>query len=45
MDRFERWAREMADAQYIAVATRRAHDFYGAIGYGESATYYKKDLR
>jgi len=44
MDRFEHWAQDTADAQYIAVATRRAHDFYRAIGYTESATYYKKDL-
>lgn len=32
-------------AQHIAVATRRAHEFYRAIRYSESATYYKKDLR
>jgi len=44
MDQFEDWARRSADARYIAVATRRADDFYGAIGYAESATYYKKDL-
>lgn len=44
MHRFEAWAQQTASAQYIAVATRRAHDFYSAIGYTESATYYKKNL-
>ncbi|HEY9264492.1 MAG TPA: GNAT family N-acetyltransferase [Microlunatus sp.] len=44
MNQFEGWAQKAASAQYIAVATRRAHDFYGAIGYSESATYYKKNL-
>ncbi|GAB3923368.1 N-acetyltransferase [Microlunatus endophyticus] len=45
MERFEECARHTADARYVAVATRRADDFYRAIGYAESATYYKKDLR
>jgi len=44
MNRFEDWAREAANANYIAVATRRAHGFYAAIGYAESATYYTKNL-
>ena len=41
---FEDWARQTAGAQYIAVATRRAHDFYLAVGYEESASYFKKRL-
>lgn len=44
MDYFETWSRQTAKAQYIAVATRRAHDFYRAIGYAESAIYFKKNL-
>jgi hypothetical protein len=44
MARFEHWARTSADVQYIAVATRRAHDFYRSIGYTESASYFKKVL-
>lgn len=31
-------------AAYIALATRRAADFYVAVGYGESATYFRKLL-
>lgn len=45
MNDFEQWARRTADAQYIAVATRRAGDFYRAIGYQESAVYFKKTLQ
>lgn len=41
---FEDWAHHTAGAQYVAVATRRAHAFYQAIGYAESATYFKKAL-
>lgn len=29
-------------SRLVALATRRAHSFYKAIGYDESATYYKK---
>lgn len=43
MQDFEQWSRHN-DVQYIAVATRRASDFYTAIGYTESATYFKKVL-
>jgi len=32
-------------AAYVALATRRAADFYAALGYRESATYFKKALR
>lgn len=42
MERFEDWAGQTGQAHYVAVSTRRAHDFYQAIGYAESATYFKK---
>jgi hypothetical protein len=32
-------------AAYVALATRRAGAFYDAVGYQESATYFKKILR
>ncbi len=32
-------------AAYVALATRRAGAFYDALGYQESATYFKKILR
>ncbi len=32
------------DSRLIALATRRAEDFYKAIGYEESATYFRKLL-
>ena len=32
-------------AAYVALATRRAADFYAALGYEESAAYVKKALR
>ena len=32
-------------AAYVALATRRAGDFYAALGYRESAAYVKKALR
>lgn len=32
-------------AAYVALATRRAADFYAALGYRESAAYFKKALR
>ena len=41
---FEVWARAVADAQYVAVATRRADAFYEAIDYSRSATYFKKSF-
>jgi len=40
---FERWAKDQG-AKLIALATRRAAPFYSAIGYEESATYFKKLL-
>lgn len=33
-----------AGAAYVALATRRAADFYAALGYEESAAYVKKTL-
>jgi GNAT superfamily N-acetyltransferase len=41
---FERWAREHK-AGYVAMATRRAPGFYHALGYEQSATFYRKVLR
>jgi GNAT superfamily N-acetyltransferase len=37
----ERWAERVPTA-YIALATRRAREFYRALGYEESATFFKK---
>ena len=39
----ERWARK-AGAAYISLATRRAGEFYVAVGYAESATFFTKHL-
>lgn len=43
MDEAERWAREQ-EARYVALASRRAADFYAALGYDESATFFRKLL-
>ncbi|MEU6698959.1 GNAT family N-acetyltransferase [Pseudonocardia sp. NPDC046786] len=43
MDEFERRALTTG-ALVVALATRRASDFYSALGYQESATYYRKIL-
>ena len=43
MDAFETWARERG-ARLVALATRRAAPFYSAIGYEESAVYFRKLL-
>ena len=43
LSEFERWARSR-QAQLIALATRRAAGFYQALGYEESATYFRKLL-
>jgi GNAT superfamily N-acetyltransferase len=43
MAEFERWARSR-QAQLIALATRRASGFYQALGYEESAAYFRKLL-
>lgn len=41
MDAVETWARE-SGAAYVSLATRRASDFYLALGYEESATFFRK---
>jgi GNAT superfamily N-acetyltransferase len=43
MDAFEQWAAAQGCA-LVALATRRAGPFYRALGYEESATYYRKVL-
>ncbi|MEO8261256.1 MAG: GNAT family N-acetyltransferase [Pseudolysinimonas sp.] len=43
MDAAEAWAVELG-AAYISLATRRASDFYLALGYEESATFFRKSL-
>jgi GNAT superfamily N-acetyltransferase len=39
----EDWARTRG-ASYVALATRRAAPFYQALGYEDSATYFKREL-
>jgi len=43
MQAFESWA-HARQAKLVALATRRAAPFYQAIGYEESATYFRKLL-
>lgn len=43
MDAVETWARARG-AAYVSLATRRASDFYLALGYDESATFFRKLL-
>ena len=43
MAAFERWSAARG-AKLVAVATRRAAEFYRAAGYEESATYFRKIL-
>ena len=43
MNAFEQWAAEQGCA-LVALATRRAASFYQALGYQESATYFRKVL-
>ena len=43
MRSFESWARQQG-AVLSALATRRAAEFYTAIGYEESATYFRRLL-
>jgi GNAT superfamily N-acetyltransferase len=43
MQDFERWAAERG-AKLVALATRRAAPFYQALGYQESAMYFRKLL-
>ena len=41
MSAVEQWARSLG-AAYVSLATRRAAPFYTAIGYQESATFFRK---
>jgi GNAT superfamily N-acetyltransferase len=41
MEAAEAWARAVP-AAYVALASRRAGDFYRALGYEDSATYFRK---
>jgi GNAT superfamily N-acetyltransferase len=43
MNAFEQWA-AAGDCTLVALATRRAAPFYKALGYEESATYFRKVL-
>ena len=43
VNEFERWAASQG-ARLVALATRRAEGFYHAIGYEESAAYFRKLL-
>ncbi len=43
MERAETWAREIG-AAYLALASRRAGPFYTALGYEDSAVFFKKTL-
>ena len=43
MESFEQWARQR-QSKLISLATRRAASFYTALGYEESATYFRKLL-
>jgi len=43
MNAFEAWAR-LRGSKLIGLATRRAAPFYAALGYEESATFFRKLL-
>ena len=43
MEAFETWAKKR-EVKQIALATRRASDFYEALGYEESAAYFRRRL-
>ena len=43
MARFEQWA-ATREARLVGLATRRAAGFYSALGYEESASYFRKLL-
>jgi GNAT superfamily N-acetyltransferase len=43
MSAAEHWAREQ-NAAYVSLATRRAAEFYTALGYEPSATYFKRPV-
>jgi GNAT superfamily N-acetyltransferase len=44
MENFESWAKSR-DCRLVALATRRAAEFYQCLGYIESATYFRKVIR
>jgi GNAT superfamily N-acetyltransferase len=44
VDSLETWASSVPTA-YVALASRRAGEFYLRIGYEDSATYFRKKLR
>lgn len=44
MDHFEHWSADRGGC-LVSLATRGASDFYQALGYRESATYYRKPTR
>ncbi|MBN6051984.1 GNAT family N-acetyltransferase [Nonomuraea sp. RK-328] len=44
LEECERWARARG-ARYVSMATRRAPEFYHALGYEESAAFFRKMLR
>jgi GNAT superfamily N-acetyltransferase len=44
LEEFELWARSR-DAGFIALATRRAPEFYRALDYESAGTYYRKALK
>ncbi len=43
IEAFEAWAQEQG-AKMIALATRRASEFYNVLGYEESALYFRKTI-
>jgi GNAT superfamily N-acetyltransferase len=43
MERAEQWGRS-AGVAYVALASRRARDFYLALGYEDSAVFFRKTL-
>ena len=43
MESFEAWTKSRG-ARFVALATRRAGAFYSALGYEESAAYFRKTL-
>jgi GNAT superfamily N-acetyltransferase len=44
MENFESWAKSRG-CRLVALATRRAAEFYKCLGYIESATYFRKIIR
>ncbi|SDH49596.1 GNAT family N-acetyltransferase [Nonomuraea jiangxiensis] len=44
LEEFEKWAR-VRNARYVGMATRRAPEFYHALEYEASATFFRKVLR